>query len=60
MSGKITESQDLINANNGGKERISGLLWQPVKKRDKSLNGSRGYGLYSKTESARSNHTTQW
>lgn len=58
MSGKITESQDLINANNGGKERISGLFVAAGKKRDKVTELVAGdMGCTVKLKSARSNHT---
>ncbi len=59
MSGKITESfADLINTNNGGKERISGLFVAAGKKREKVTELVAGdMGCTVKLKSARSNHT---
>lgn len=58
MSGKITESMDLVNANNGSKERISGLFVAAGKKREKVTELIAGdMGCTVKLKSAKSNHT---
>ncbi|HKM31438.1 MAG: elongation factor G [Bacteroidales bacterium] len=58
MSGKITEAMDLVNANNGTKERISGLFVAAGKKREKVTELVAGdMGCTVKLKSAKSNHT---
>ncbi|MDD5732193.1 MAG: elongation factor G, partial [Bacteroidales bacterium] len=58
MSGKITESTDLVNANNGSKERISGLFAAAGKKREKVTELLAGdMGCTVKLKNAKSNHT---
>ena len=58
MSGKITESMDLVNANNGSKERIPGLFVAAGKKREKVTELVAGdMGCTVKLKNARSNHT---
>jgi len=58
MSGKITESIDLVNANNGSKERISGLFIAAGKKREKVTELLAGdMGCTVKLKNAKSNHT---
>ncbi|MDD4919560.1 MAG: elongation factor G [Bacteroidales bacterium] len=58
MSGRITESMDLINANNGSKERISGLFAAAGKKREKVTELLAGdMGCTVKLKNAKSNHT---
>jgi len=58
MSGRITESMDLVNANNGSKERISGLYAAAGKKREKVTELLAGdMGCTVKLKNAKSNHT---
>ncbi|NLA16252.1 MAG: elongation factor G [Bacteroidales bacterium] len=58
MSGKITEALDLVNVNNGSRERISALYVAAGKKREKVTHLVAGdMGCTVKLRSAKSNHT---
>ena len=58
MSGKLTESMDLINAENGNKERISAIYAAAGKKREKVTEMMAGdLGCTVKLKSARTNQT---
>ena len=58
MSGKITESMDLINANNDSKERLSAIFAAAGKKREKVTELMAGdMGCTVKLKSAKTGHT---
>ncbi len=58
MSGKVTESQDLVNANNDTKERISQLFSVAGRKREKMAEMVAGdIGCTVKLKNTKTNHT---
>ncbi len=58
MSGKVAEAMDLVNANNGSRERISGLFVAAGRKREKVTELMAGdMGCTVKLKNAKSNHT---